>query len=292
MTKKYDFTRNNPFDKSGDIKWIVEPSISSKDYMDSIKKFEVPVNGLAIWFLGQNGFVLKSENGSLIAIDPYLTNSCASMYNDKYEFRLDRQLPVFIEPEDFDVDLFLVTHSHDDHADPETLNRYGPKNTTRFISPWEGYQKLLDCGIPEKRCLLIHPNQTLEIENVKIRGTFALPTDHTDLNHLGFWIKFPNGITFYNSGDTAYWHLFTFVNKFDVDICTICINGGFHNLSHMEAARIVKDINPEVVIPCHYDMMINNVGNPEMFRSTLNQLGVKSRFQQLAYYEPWLYIKD
>ncbi len=291
IKRKYNYTQNDPFDKLGKIKLVVNPEMDSQSFMDSIKEYSIPDNGLAIWFLGQNGFILKPGRGPLLAIDPYLTNSCASLYNDSFEYRLDRQLPVFIEPENLDVDLFLVTHSHDDHADPQTLKHCGNKHSTKFISPWEGYQKFLQCDIPKENCYLIHPNQTLEIDGVNIRGTFALPTDHTDLNHLGYLIEFSNGITFYNSGDTAYCDLFTYINRFEVDICTICINGGFHNLSHTDAARIVKDIDPKVVIPCHYDMMVNNAGNPEMFHSALQILGVKSQYQQLDYYQPWLYKK-
>ena len=32
----------------------------------------------------------------------------------------------------------------------------------------------------------------------------------------------------------------------------------------MQAAHIVKIIDPVVAIPCHYDMMINNIGHPDM----------------------------
>jgi L-ascorbate 6-phosphate lactonase len=288
---KYNFNLNDPFDKQSEIKYIIDSQMGSNQFMDSIKRFAVSENELAIWFLGQNGFILKSGSRPILAIDPYLTNSCATLYNDQNEFRLDRQLPVFIEPEDLDVDYILVTHSHDDHADPETLKRCGNKHTTTFIGPWEGYQKFLKCDILEKDCCLTHPNQAIEINGINIRGTFALPTDHTDLNHIGYMIEFSNGIRFYNSGDTAYCDLFTHINKFKVDICTICINGGFHNLSHMEAARIVKEINPKVVIPCHYDMMVNNVGDPDMFKAALQILSVKSQYQQIDYYQPWLYSK-
>lgn len=291
MTPRYNFTQNDPFDKKAPIKYVVEQKLSSREYMKAIRLFEVPDGALAIWFLGQNGFVLKPDKGPLLGIDPYLTDSCALNYGNVFDFRLSRQLPVFIEPEDLDVDIFLATHSHNDHADPETLKRCANKQSTLFISPWEGFIKFSECGIPKDRCRLIHPNQILEIEGVKIRGTFALPTDDTDLNHIGYLMEFSNGITFYNSGDTAYCDLFTWINHFEVDVCTICINGGFHNLSHMDAARIVRDINPKVVIPCHYDMMVNNVGNPEMFRSALNVLKINCEFVQLNYYEPWIYTK-
>ena len=59
----------------------------------------------------------------------------------------------------------------------------------------------------------------------------------------------------------------------------------------MQAAAIVKDINPRVTIPCHYDMLINNVGSPEMLRVAMHLTGATSGFHILRYYEPWLYSK-
>jgi L-ascorbate 6-phosphate lactonase len=74
-----------------------------------------------------------------------------------------------------------------------------------------------------------------------------------------------------------------------VDICAICINGGFHNLSAMQAASIVKAIQPRVVVPSHYDMMVNNVGSPELFKVALDVVECRVPCVVMKYYEPWLY---
>lgn len=288
---RYILTQNDPFDKETPIKLITEQLMSSTEYMKAIRDFNVPDGGLAIWLLGQNSFVLKSDSGPLIMIDPYLTNSCAKKFQN-LPFRLDRQLPVFIEPEDLDVDLVLFTHSHEDHFDTETLERLQIKKSALFIGPWEAYNQFEDFGIPQSCSRLIHPNQVLEVEGVNIRGTFAFPTDHLDLNHIGYLLEFANGIKFYNSGDTQYCELLGYLRAFDIDICTICINGSFHNLSHMEAAEIVKRIQPKVVIPFHYDMMVDNVCSPEMFHVMLRALGCKSAFQLMPYYKPWIYTRQ
>ena len=118
--------------------------MSSVDFMEIIKKENVNKNNIAIWYLGQNGFIIKEPSGKTICIDPYLSNYCG--VSDKYQnhaFRLDRQLPIFIEPQDLDVDIILITHSHDDHADPFTLSKI--KKDTTFIGPWEAYQKFKSC---------------------------------------------------------------------------------------------------------------------------------------------------
>ena len=288
--RKYNFAINDPFDMDADIKLVLPNLMSSINFMKSIKEFEVNKNSIAIWTLGQNGFIIKDNNGTLICIDPYLSNFCEETRNHKkIKFKLDRQLPIFIEPEDLDVDIILITHSHDDHADPYTLPKV--KNDPLFVGPWEAIQKLKSFGIDEKNCKLIHPAQEIEVQGINIFGTFSLPTDLSDLNHIGFVIKFKNDITFYNSGDTSYTNLLGYAGKFNPDIATLCINGGYNNLDVMEAVRITNLIKPKVIIPCHYDMMINNTGNPLVFESFLNLENSQSEFHLMNYYEPFIYEK-
>lgn len=288
---RYNFTRNDPFDREAQIELVLPPQIPSRVYMDSIRAFELPSDSLAIWFFGQNGFIVKTCKGPLIGIDLYLTNSCAGLFAH-LPFRLDRQLPIFVEPEDLDIDVFVTTHSHDDHADSETIRRFTSSRQAQFIGPWESVEKYKRCGVPESACRILHPNQTIQLDGpTELTGTFALPTDNTDLNHTGVLIRFANGITFYNVGDSGYCELLGSLLPKGVDVCAICINGGFHNLDHLQAARIAKAIDPVVVIPCHYDMMINNIGNPDMLRGASGLVGSKAQVQVLDYYRPWLFRK-
>lgn len=281
----YVFTRNDPYDRAAPIELVVPRLMESRTYMQSIRECEVPADAIAVWFLGQNGFLLKDARGPLIGIDLYLTNSCAASFAH-LPFRLDRQLPIFIEPEDLDVDVFLTTHSHQDHADPETLRRMSKTGRTRFLGPFDSMRVYRECGVPESSCTLVHPGELLELGSTKIKPTFALPTDASDLNHTGMLIEFENGLRFYNSGDTAWAERLPDLLPADVDVCAICINGGFHNLAPKEAAAIAKALRPRHVIPCHYDMMVNNVGSPEMLRVALDLLGCDAAYSLLRYYEP------
>lgn len=284
----YQFHTNDPFNLSRDIQLVVPQIMSSQEYMRSIRSFSVPEGALAVWFLGQNGFLLKDSISPLIGIDLYLTNSCAQLPND-LNYRLDRQLPIFIEPEDLDVDIFLTTHSHQDHADPETISRVPKTGHTVFAGPFNAIKVFEECGVPQQALRMLHPGQTFDLGTATVQATFALPTDTTDLNHTGLLVTFSNGITFYNTGDTAWSDRLSMLLPRGVDICTICINGGYHNLSAEHAAGIIHDISPRIAIPCHYDMMVNNVGSPDMFRAALERTGTPSKFHMLHYYEPWLY---
>lgn len=254
--------------------------------MQSIHDETLHPDTLGLWFLGQNGFILKSASSPSIAIDPYLTDSCRLKFADS-GFDLSRTLPIFLEPEDLDVDLYVVTHSHEDHLDEETVRRL--RCSPHFVAPWEAHQRLLSFGIPPERCTLLHPHQTHTFGDVRIQGTFALPTDDTDLNHIGILFEFSNGIRLYNTGDTAYAPALERLLPTGVDLCTICINGGFHNLSHDEAALLIRTIQPRVAIPTHYDMMVCNRSDPEMFRAAIQAEGSQTQVHIMNYEDPFLY---
>ncbi|HLH03833.1 MAG TPA: MBL fold metallo-hydrolase [Bryobacteraceae bacterium] len=283
---------NNPFDTSEPVQLLIEPQIESRAYMESIRAFRVPADSLAVWFFGQNGFILKTSESPLLGIDLYLTDSCAQAFSH-LPFRVNRQLPVFVEPEDLDLDIFVTTHSHDDHADLETIRRFSRRDKAIFVGPLQSVQRYKECGVPERACRLLHAAEKLELgKGVSITGTFALPTDATDLNHIGVLVRFDNGITFYDTGDTAWCDLLPGLLPSGPDICAVCINGGYHNLNHMQAAHVIAAVKPRVAVPCHYDMMINNIADPRMLEVSLRVLGDATPVEILPYYEPWIYTRD
>jgi len=273
------------FDPAEDIHFPrpVEQKLTSKDFMASIQAYRPGAGKTAVWHLGQNSWILKGENGILVAVDPYLTDFCASK-RTRQRVPKSRLLPIFIEPEDLKVDVVLITHSHPDHADPFTLERLTIKETALFLAPWQVLKFLTDAGIPASRQVLMHPLQTETVAEVEITGTFAEPTDFSDLNHMGFVVKFPGGKVWYNSGDTAKTGLLEHVKAYQPAMMTVCINGGYHNLSHWEAAEICALVQPEVAVPAHYDMMPHNLQSPHMFRKSLYEKTKTVRYLRMEYY--------
>ncbi len=70
--------------------------------------------GATIMWLGQAGFILKTEKGSL-SVDPF----CGEAKGNS-----ERIYPPFLEKGSVRVDLVLTTHAHWDHFDPETYEDY------------------------------------------------------------------------------------------------------------------------------------------------------------------------
>lgn len=261
----------------------------SADRMALLRNTDVPRNGLLVWFLGQNGFVLKTSGGALIAIDPYLSDSVAEE-NPSHPLDLRRTFPAPIAAEHLTVDTVIFTHSHGDHLDLQTLACL--PGAPAFLAPWDAEQRLLHAGYDAGRIFLLHPNQEVTVDGVNVKGIFAFPTDTTDLNHIGVLIQPNAGPSFYNTGDTAYAEHLKKLLPAEVDLCAICINGGFHNLTHAEAARIIETITPDTVIPTHYDLMACNQSDPEMFRVALQTSSISSRYCHLSTDHMYLFEKD
>ncbi len=255
--------------------------------MSDIRAWPVPKGEVGIWWLGQNGFLFKSPEGTLVGVDLYLTDSCAAL-GAAIGVNTSRAVPVLIQPDQLDLDLFACTHNHQDHTDPETIRNLRDKDTFQFLGPHPSCDTFAREGVETGRIQPVWPQCETEFRDLQLRGTFALPTDTTDLNHMGFLLQFGNGPKIYMTGDTDYTDLLHEAAAHSPDILITCINGGYNNLSFWEAAQLASAIKPKVAIPCHYDMFPNNQCNPYMFEAALKTQCPGVRYHQMAYGVPLL----
>jgi L-ascorbate 6-phosphate lactonase len=189
----------------------------------------------------------------------------------------------------------LLTHSHCDHADPETLSVLAGK-APNLVAPRDAAKVALDAGFPPERVRIIHAGESFNLSGGGTSGTasFALPTDGSDLNHVGYLLVFPNGSSFWNTGDTA-WHetlpmLATAVFKGSLpagktgpDLMAVCINTGYGNLSHWDAARLAGAAKPLFAIPVHWDLFPHNSCDPFPFKTSLEKNAPGSVYSPLEH---------
>jgi L-ascorbate 6-phosphate lactonase len=254
--------------------------------MDAIRKHRVSPGSIALWFLGQNSFILKDAKGFVYAVDPYLSDYCATRGKGSSRTQKSRMLPVFIEPEDLMVDCVLLTHSHCDHTDPETIARLHDRDAMLFMAPHDAAMVLRSIGIREGNIVRMHSGERYSYGALKITATFALPTDSSDLNHIGYLIEAEGGKKLYISGDTAQCGLLSYLREESIDAAIVCINAGYGNLSHWQAAELMKEIGARMAIPCHYDMFPHNSVSPAQFKQSLATLAPDIVYHEMAYEEP------
>jgi L-ascorbate 6-phosphate lactonase len=109
---------------------------------------------------------------------------------------------------------------------------------------------------------------------------------------MGFIFRFGHGPTIYVTGDTDYSELLGSAARHSPDLLITCINGGFNNLSHWEAAELAGKIQPKGAIPCHYDMFPDNSANPKLFEAALKLKKAPAvGYQELIHGEPLVYSR-
>jgi L-ascorbate 6-phosphate lactonase len=253
--------------------------------MQEIRAFPVEKNSVAMWWLGQSGFIFKSPEGTLASVDMYLTDSCNGL---EPSLDLSRRVPVLIPPSELDVDIYTCTHNHQDHTDPFTIRELRNKDTGWFVGPHPTCDVYRSENVESGRIVPTWPKHELELKDLRITGTFALPTDDSDLNHMGFVFRFGNGPKIYMTGDTDFSELLFSVEKQKPDVVITVINGGFNNMSHWEAAEVCGKIKPKIAIPCHYDMFPDNSVDPKQFRATLGLKAPGVGYQQLVHGNPFV----
>ena len=227
--------------------------------MEEIINYALHKDEVGVWWLGQAGYIFRS-NDITIVIDPYLSDSAAI---GAPEF--SRLYPVPISPSMLQVDVFLITHDHLDHLDPETIRQYRYKNTTKFVAPHLAAKKLVHIGIPIEQINVLHVGEDYKFKGVCISAVFTIPGGVDVLDTIGYFIEFENGLTVYHTSDTQFHPLLLEAAPKNPNLMLVPINGKWGNLNVEEAVQFTKAIRPQFVHPNHYDLMALNSENPATF---------------------------
>jgi L-ascorbate 6-phosphate lactonase len=241
--------------------------------------------------LGQNGWILKSPRGKVVTIDPYLTNACKAV-GAAAGLDFDRLVPAPLAPRELAglVDAYIMTHGHEDHLDPQTLQPYraaggrGP-----FVAPPETCEKMRNLGVPEGEITMIWPNKEFVCDDITVRGTFAIPFGSDDMTHMGFIVKIKGGPVLYFTGDTRYHEVLAACAAPHKPEVLVTVINPFANLDPGQAARLAKDLDAKVVIPCHHDLFPDNSLSPRLLRTNLVALGIGERYRELKHGKAYVY---
>lgn len=228
-----------------------------KDLAIDIKTRAVDNGSLAVFFLGQAGFVFKTESGRLICIDPYLSDCC-----NRY-FGFKRLMPRLIEADELSLDYLLISHAHYDHFDPDSVPSLMANGKTQLIGAKDTRAECERLGI-KGNLRFVSVGDSFEDENIRVT---AVDCDHGSETPfaVGFLLEV-SGKRIYYMGDTAYredWFGNPFIQN--TDMLILPINGAFGNLNEREAAFVAARLKPRLAVPCHYWNFAEHGGNPMLF---------------------------
>ncbi len=227
-------------------------------FAESLAQRKVNPGELAIYWLCQAGFAFKSGSNELVYIDPYFSDVVERLIGFK------RMMACPLLAEEAHADLIVCTHEHLDHMDTDALPVLAKNPRTEFAGPIECIKEFTKLGIPETRCHLLEEGKSLKLGGVELHAVYA---DHGELapDALGIVLNF-DGIKIYHTGDTAYRpEAFAPAIEMRPQVLIPCINGAFGNMDAKEAAQLTGLVNPQVVIPSHFWMFVEQNGQPGVF---------------------------
>ncbi len=245
--------------------------------MEEVKSTEVPPGHVAIWWIGQAGYIIKTTRGRVLIIDAYLSGGDT------------RMIPPPIEPEEIKCDLYLTTHNHIDHTDLKSIEKIPKGNVETFVGPRNVVASLTKLGIDKRRIREVNVGEEVNHKGIRVRGTFCIPTDETVLDSEGYIITTEDGINIYHTGDTGFHDFLFYLSRHPIDVMLVCINGGMGNMGIDEAVKLTRLLRPKLVIPNHYGMFEANTADPNLFRTRLLATGAEPPCQILRVGEKYLY---
>ncbi|ADD07139.1 homolog to UPF0173 family metal-dependent hydrolase [Natrialba magadii ATCC 43099] len=156
-------------------------------------------NGVSIWYLGCNGFILKGSDETTIYIDPYVGLGDPP--------RTVRMIPVPFDPEDVDeADAVLATHEHTDHVHgpsqaPILANTgatfYAPDDSLAVAREEESWTDEWD--VDEEQFSEVSEGDTVEVGEFTIHVEVA---NDPDASHPVSYVIEHDAGTFFHGGDT------------------------------------------------------------------------------------------
>jgi L-ascorbate metabolism protein UlaG (beta-lactamase superfamily) len=206
-----------------------------------------------ITWLGHAAFLLEDEKKLLI--DPFISGNPKAPCS----------------PEDLDPDIIAVTHGHRDHLG-DTI-AIGARTGCRIISIHEVANYIKSKGIFAEG---MNKGGTMEVEGVTLTMTHALHSSSIDASGFSFDGGSPAGFvigigghSIYHAGDTGVFGDMQLIGElYKPEIALLPIGNRF-TMGIKEAVKAVELIEPEVVVPMHYNTFDVIRQDPEEFRKAV-----------------------
>jgi len=229
-----------------------------------IEKYQktTPKSGeIALFWLGQAGYIIKNSSGSVLVIDAYLSD---------LSYRLDgnkRLMMNILEPEDINADVILASHSHTDHLDLDSLPVM-MRNGALLICCKKSYEMCKKMGMDMSQIEAVSVGDIRAIKDFRIEAVFC---DHGDFapDAVGFIIE-TEGCKIYFVGDSAYQaERLSYAANQDIDLLLLPINGEYGNMNERDAAMMAEQVRAKVTIPCHFGTFSRHKGSPYEFETEM-----------------------
>lgn len=237
--------------------------------MHPITTLAVPSGKIGIHWFEQSSYALKDTTGTLLLIDPY--------------FPTHRPNDRFIHPQppangaDLPADIVLLTHSHLDHTDPESIAPlHNAHPNVIYVGPQDAIAKIVaGGGINPAHTRVMTAGQSLQVKNITIHAVYSKPPagdpaagiQPPDVPHFGYVVEM-GGRRLYFSGDPI--NTFADLPELVAAVATLQPEIGFLTTHpsegefpfFAESAKMAQRIGLSVAVPAHYQCFVKRNYDP------------------------------
>lgn len=245
------------------------------DLWERIQSAEIASGTVAMWWLLQAGFVFKTSAGTVLLIDPYLSDSAEDIYG------LARAHPTPMDAARVAPDAVLATHWHEDHLDPGSILPLAQASEAIFIGPPSCQARVIGRGVDLDRTIALRRGEHTRVGEVDITATFVrheVPGYVTE-DAVGYLLDFGGDLRIYHSGDADYDARLLSMRDQEIDVALLCTNGSGGNMNAHEAALLAWQLGAPVVVPMHFGLWADEgygpgaTLDPGLFEITYRNLG-------------------
>lgn len=214
-------------------------SENGKRIIDEIKAHK---KGMAIWWTGQNGWLIKSDD-ILIGTDLVLAS-------------FDRIVEVPITPEELavEIDYSFVTHEHSDHFERVTSRTFKESGKCKFVVPVSCLEAAHnEVGLTDNRIIVAEPRKPFDIGQIHIEPIRALHGHssysvyyHANMQDCGYLITI-GGKRILQMGDTVLLEDHMKLESVDV----LLFSPTEHNTYIEHSTILINSLSPKYILPQH-----------------------------------------
>jgi L-ascorbate metabolism protein UlaG (beta-lactamase superfamily) len=169
------------------------------------------------------------------------------------------------------ADWILITHAHQDHFQPEEIERLSTPST-KLIAPHDVAKELSGDVTP------VAPGESHDVGGLRFTTVPAYNVvEHRLQSHpkesrwVGYIVELGGG-TYYHAGDTDH---APELDEVKADVAFLPIGDGPYTMGPDEAAGLAKVIKPQIAVPMHYGFVVGQVSDADRFREAADPVPVE-----------------